>query len=86
MAGRATALLQAREDGLQYPVTVKMKLNTPESTPKTTAWFLEAKDAFDTQIGWGEDESGFKIVQMPESTVLYTGVPGTLSELTLGFR
>ena len=75
--GQKTALLQTRDQGLTSAIVVYVYVITPQSTPPSKAWFVEARDFLqDQQIGWGEDASGFEVIQMPQSTVSYTGPNG----------
>merc|ERR1711871_15202 len=61
-------------------------MGTPESTPKNADWLLDGIFAVDdTQVGWGEDKDGIQIYQMRDTSVMYAGATGILSEFAVWF-
>lgn len=83
--GHAQARLLTTQGGLNGPVAVTLKMITPSSTPAKLQWYVEAVSQTQEVIGWGEDTRGFTIRQM-EASILYTGVPNVVSELTVRFN
>ena len=61
---------------------------SPKRTPSPNNWLVLAQDPRllgPTLLAWGEVASGFSVAQMAQTTVIYSGVPGSFTELTFGF-
>ena len=68
------------------PDNLRIRVLTPESTPKNADWLLDGIFAVDdTQVGWGEDKDGIQIYQMRDTSVMYAGATGILSEFAVWF-
>jgi hypothetical protein len=85
--GREKAVLTLTDDGLvDPPDNLRIRVLTPESTPKNADWLLDGIFAVDdTQVGWGEDKDGIQIYQMRDTSVMYAGATGILSEFAVWF-
>jgi hypothetical protein len=85
--GREKAVLTLTDDGLvDPPDNLRIRVLTPESTPKNADWLLDGIFAVnDAQVGWGEDKDGIQIYQMRDTSVMYAGATGILSEFAVWF-
>eukprot|EP00746_Dinoflagellata_sp_MGD_P164941 gnl/MRDRNA2_/MRDRNA2_93924_c0_seq1.p1 gnl/MRDRNA2_/MRDRNA2_93924_c0~~gnl/MRDRNA2_/MRDRNA2_93924_c0_seq1.p1 ORF type:complete len:3212 (+),score=535.85 gnl/MRDRNA2_/MRDRNA2_93924_c0_seq1:111-9746(+) len=91
VAGRHTALLTCREDGLQEsPPNLKVLVKLPPVTPKMRSWFIQSwgsYDGVDKPTGWGEDVGrGFPVVQMRDSGIIYPGIPEKRGVMAVSFK
>jgi hypothetical protein len=85
--GREKAVLTLTDDGLvDPPDNLRIRVLTPESTPKNADWLLDGIFTVnDAQVGWGEDKNGIQIYQMRDTSVMYAGATGILSEFAVWF-
>jgi len=83
--GRESVILRCPQGGLsENSFEVKIIATCPDETPSAKEWFIEGLYN-DEQVGWGEAE-GFDIVQMPQSFVIYAGVPGISGHMIFHFQ
>jgi hypothetical protein len=85
--GRETAVIVFTEDGLvEPPKNLRIQVLTSESTPQNADWLVEGIFTVnDAQVGWGEDPYGIQIYQMRDTSVMYAGATGILSEFAVWF-
>merc|ERR1712100_96925 len=85
--GREKAVLTLTDEGLvDPPENLRINVLTPESTPKNADWLLDGIFTVnDMQVGWGEDKDGIQIYQMRDTSVMYAGATGILSEFAVWF-
>lgn len=76
--GRQKAVINLKEDGIQSPLSFKLRVRTPTKTPSDKSWHVLGSNSFSKeQVGWGEDvHRGFEVVQMRDTGVLFPGIPG----------
>jgi hypothetical protein len=86
-SGREVALIVLNEEGLiSNPQNLVISVITPASTPSTRNWLIEGIFTVESkQVGWGEDEDGINIIQMPRTTVMYPGATGIGAEFAVTF-